>query len=154
MFISVNILLTFLTWCDGWCCMLLSQIVCYIWNWEKTKFFEKQYKKVAFCNRADEAWEEQIQLQAFINVHSQNSKRAKQQQTVMAWARHKSNPRESVGLRSEKQYPKGSITWAQIQAGANRVQNDKTKERTKADYKLQGWQRSGNKRDTQARIKI
>ncbi len=45
------------------------------------------------------------------------------------------------------------IMWA-VQAGANRVQNDKTKERSKVGYKLQGRQRSDKKWDTQARIKI
>ncbi len=36
----------------------------------------------------------------FLFVNSQNTGRVKQQQTGMARARHKSNPRASVGLRS------------------------------------------------------
>ncbi len=37
-------------------------------------------------------------MQAFINKHSQITGRVKQQQTDMARARHKSNPRASMGL--------------------------------------------------------
>ncbi len=37
-------------------------------------------------------------------VHSQNTSRVKQQQTGMAQARHNSNPRASVGLRSANNF--------------------------------------------------
>ncbi len=40
-----------------------------------------------------------------------------------------------------------------VQAGGKQSPNNKTRERSKAGYKLQGRQRLDKKRDTQARIK-
>ncbi len=55
-----------------------------------------------FCNGADETWGERIQVQAFIMKHGQNTGRDEQQQTGMAQARQKNNPKWACVRRQNR----------------------------------------------------
>ncbi len=59
------------------------------------------------CNGANEMWGVRIHVQVFIYKHSQYTGRVKQRQTDMARARHKSDPRASVGRRSANNIQQG-----------------------------------------------
>ncbi len=111
-----------------------------------------------YCNGANEMRAMQIHMQAFIHRHGQDTGRVEQQQIGMAWARHKSTP-VNRRSRSEVNVIPGAKQREIIQVHDNspgrgeQSPNDKTRERSRAEYKLQGRQRSDKKQDTQARIK-
>ncbi len=90
--------------------------------------------------------------------HGQNISRVEQQQTGKEQARHKSSPVNRWG-RSAANVIQGAKRREIIQLHDNspgrgkQSPNYKTRDRSKAGYKLQGRQRSDKKWDTQARIK-
>ncbi len=89
-------------------------------------------------------------MQAFIHRHGQNTGRVEQQQMGKARARHKSSPVNRRG-RSVANVIQGAkqreinLVHDNSPGRGKQSPNDKTRERSKTGYKLQGRQRSDKK---------